>query len=894
MSCRHELNEEQMEDIKLLNRKVPVLVRGIQSAGLASFEPRPRLLDQYSADEPITVMHVNTVDDPSNQLKSLSVGSPGPSEISRRSTAPAPTHRNVIVSQQESSNIFTRFLGHAGTLSNEATEASESMQMSPAISFPPEVGQAQQNHEEVLVPPSDPEVLDGPPSNVEFSPSMLQPVTIAPKVAADQQDESESLHGKENSCQRLPQSRITQHAPVLQSMIAAGQTQNPLAVHLNTSGYLDRIKDVIGDQPGGDDCRTAGSSIHRRSVSSASNPLGEPPPPPATREIFTGDRKSPSPPPTPRARGVSPVEESRGGFPPISKHQSNLKHLIRTEHYYKNQSSDVGNVSKPVQRPGPPASTSLLVSTEHWDQDRRNPRQVSSDDEIFSPASPISANNGNIFEILNLGAPPRRRESHSSHSPSIDTRSFYEGWLLEPRTGRRDVPALAVLCCSRSPIHLRADESPMWSIYPFSRDSKLLKTHLIKDTLKSTTRNKPSNNKTKGFATSIPGADIIVALSPDARREINELLEDRNTQTTRGYGWKLAAIANYPYPSSKSKRSLLHAETAKTERYLVVLKGGPKLPAGSEEAVQPILIGTEEDLPDRHSNPWAQIDDSEFNHGAARDLPAITGEKRRNSSLLKIREQYKDSRDAGEKARYQRLKSRSKSFVDPRDDYELEKAPRELEGYQRVHTRKRHELERPIEKVEAGKVQEVRSREEYELEHTRKELEKYKIHSTREDYELEKAKKELEAYKLEKELEAEANRMKKEMELKALAEERREGEERTHLKMESEKAFERYKQEQDEKAAKERREKEERDKEYQHRLEDDLRKSGMDSRQIAVVLKKDKGVNLSRPTYTRMSRKYLSIETLNRCKIDYEWDQVRPITGYLQELTEIFRTPTIS
>jgi hypothetical protein len=188
----------------------------------------------------------------------------------------------------------------------------------------------------------------------------------------------------------------------------------------------------------------------------------------------------------------------------------------------------------------------------------------------------------------------------------------------------------------------------------------------------------------------------------------------------------------------------------------------------------------------------------------------------------------------------------------------------------------------------------VRSREEYELEHARKELEKYKIHSTREEYELEKAKKELEAYKFEKEREAEANRMKKEMELKALAEERREGEEGTRLKMESEKAFERYKQEQDEKAAKERREKEERDKEYQHRLEDDLRKSGMDSRQIAVVLKKDKGVDPSRPTYTRMSRKYVSIETLNRYRIDYEWDQVRPIIGYLQELTEIFRTPTIS
>jgi hypothetical protein len=438
----------------------------------------------------------------------------------------------------------------------------------------------------------------------------------------------------------------------------------------------------------------------------------------------------------------------------------------------------------------------------------------------------------------------------------------------------------------------------MWGIYPFSRDSKLLKTHLTKDAPKSTTRNKPPKNKTKGFATSTPDVDIIVALSPGARREINELLEDRNKQTTRRYGWKLAAIANYPYPSSKSKRSLLQLETAKTERYLVILKGGPKPPAGSEEAIQPILIGTEEDLPDRHCNPWAQIDDSEFKRGLAQNYPALPGEKRRNSSLPKIREQYNDPRDTDEKAIYrQRPNSRSESFFGPADACELVEAPGELEGYQRIHTRhtrKRCELERSRERLEADKLQEVRSREEYELEHARKELEKYKIHSTREEYELEKAKKELEAYKFEKEREAEANRMKKEMELKALAEERREGEEGTRLKMESEKAFERYKQEQDEKAAKERREKEERDKEYQHRLEDDLRKSGMDSRQIAVVLKKDKGVDPSRPTYTRMSRKYVSIETLNRYRIDYEWDQVRPIIGYLQELTEIFRTPTIS
>jgi hypothetical protein len=223
---------------------------------------------------------------------------------------------------------------------------------------------------------------------------------------------------------------------------------------------------------------------------------------------------------------------------------------------------------------------------------------------------------------------------------------------------------------------------------------------------------------------------------------------------------------------------------------------------------------------------------------------------------------------------------RPSSFVgrDPRDEYELERTRRELDAYKHAHTREEYELERQRKELEAYKINEVRSREEYELEKARKELEKYKLHSTKEDYELEKTKKELEAYKLEKEREAEEKRIKKEMELKRLIEEKKAEEEKERLKKESEKAIAKYKAEEAEKAAKEKKEKEEREKEYQHRLEDDLRKSGMSEQQIFVVLKKDKGVDPNRPTYTRMSRKHLSIETLNRYRIDYEWDQVRTLS----------------
>jgi hypothetical protein len=58
-------------------------------------------------------------------------------------------------------------------------------------------------------------------------------------------------------------------------------------------------------------------------------------------------------------------------------------------------------------------------------------------------------------------------------------------------------------------------------------------------------------------------------------------------------------------------------------------------------------------------------------------------------------------------------------------------------------------------------------------------------------------------------------------------------------------------------------------------IEEDLRKSRMDERQIAIVLKKDRGLDPSRPTYPRMFRRHLSVETLHRCRIYYEFDQVR-------------------
>lgn len=159
----------------------------------------------------------------------------------------------------------------------------------------------------------------------------------------------------------------------------------------------------------------------------------------------------------------------------------------------------------------------------------------------------------------------------------------------------------------------------------------------------------------------------------------------------------------------------------------------------------------------------------------------------------------------------------------------------------------------------------------------RESVSKERGYMSREDYELERTRKELERYKLEKKREEDEKILKKEMELKRLQEEKKAEQEKKEKKEAEERAIKEYKAKEAEKIAKEKKEKEERETEYKKRLEEDLRKSGMDDRQIAIVLKKEKAdsADPNRPTYTRMARRYLSIETLRELRIDYTLDTVR-------------------
>lgn len=185
------------------------------------------------------------------------------------------------------------------------------------------------------------------------------------------------------------------------------------------------------------------------------------------------------------------------------------------------------------------------------------------------------------------------------------------------------------------------------------------------------------------------------------------------------------------------------------------------------------------------------------------------------------------------------------------------------------------------------------TKEDWEAENTRRELERLRVSQAREkdhrrlekeyrdDAELQRAKQELDEIKRRESKAEEEKRIKKELEHKRLKEEQEAAEEEERRKKEAKLAVEKYKQEEMERQAKERKEREEMEKEYKRRLQEDLVNSGVDEKAIAAIMKKEKvpeteadSKAVARPTYTRMARKHLSIETLRSYRIEWDYDQV--------------------
>ncbi|CAK7563985.1 MAG: hypothetical protein SEPTF4163_001868 [Sporothrix epigloea] len=267
-----------------------------------------------------------------------------------------------------------------------------------------------------------------------------------------------------------------------------------------------------------------------------------------------------------------------------------------------------------------------------------------------------------------------------------------------------------------------------------------------------------------------------------------------------------------------------------------------------------------------------------------------------------------------------------------REEYELENARRELQALKIRYTNAKDELDTHMRRNDYEEWELVQARnelallrnEEYdrerklrlqeeadmarakreldaikaEQENARKEQQRERLYKDKS--ELERAKRELDAIRQREERELEEKRIKKELELKALEEQKRAQEEKDRRDKLEREAIERYKIKEAQRIAKEAADREEADREYKRRLQEDLLRSGVDEKDIQAILDKksikpekkeekksqpdisiDIGNNVGvgtslvaaqRPTYTRMARRHLSIETLNYYHVDYDYD----------------------
>jgi hypothetical protein len=188
------------------------------------------------------------------------------------------------------------------------------------------------------------------------------------------------------------------------------------------------------------------------------------------------------------------------------------------------------------------------------------------------------------------------------------------------------------------------------------------------------------------------------------------------------------------------------------------------------------------------------------------------------------------------------------------------------------------------------------TKEEYELERAKRELDSLRLDQAskekqsrtekelREEAELRRAKRELEEIRAREDRQKEEARIKRELELQRLKEQEREEAEKKRREKEAQEAVDRYRKKEMERQKKEEEEKKAQEKEYQRRLQEDLIKSGLDEKQIAAIMKKEKvpeareeRADGPRPTYTRMARRHLSIETLRTFHIEYDLDNVRSL-----------------
>ncbi|KAF7514760.1 hypothetical protein G7054_g15026 [Neopestalotiopsis clavispora] len=252
-----------------------------------------------------------------------------------------------------------------------------------------------------------------------------------------------------------------------------------------------------------------------------------------------------------------------------------------------------------------------------------------------------------------------------------------------------------------------------------------------------------------------------------------------------------------------------------------------------------------------------------------------------NNHIINYSDSDSDSSDDGRHRHHQEVVRHTKVV--------RERADSSSSSYYRERDSRRHDVEREVERELA------RTRKDDELERARKELAELKLvakieeddrrrdKTAKEERELRHMKKELEEIRQAKEREENERRLKTKLEVERLRKEDEERVEKQRLEKQARDAVEKYKKDEAARIAKEREEKEQRDKEYKQRLQEQLLKSGLDEKEINAIIagkkvekkeekKKEKEDN--RPTYTRMARRHLSIETLRVYNVDYQMDNV--------------------
>lgn len=288
-------------------------------------------------------------------------------------------------------------------------------------------------------------------------------------------------------------------------------------------------------------------------------------------------------------------------------------------------------------------------------------------------------------------------------------------------------------------------------------------------------------------------------------------------------------------------------------------------------------------------------------------------------------------RDGGELARYRAESEREKHERLLREDIELRMTKGELERYkserERERERENHErLLREETEFRTTKSELERYKSEQELQRRERQLrEEFELLSLKEEKkrmekekrtheEKERADKEIrDTYERMKRMEAERHAREEKQHEEAIEKyKREEAEKAARERKERDEIIEKFKRQEAERVARERAEREEREKEYQRRLHEDLHKAGLNEQQI-VAVKSGKALPppqaqmphrpapppvmhappahahpppaqqapptyqiqpaAPRPTYTRMARKHLSIETLRVYGIQYETDR---------------------